>query len=138
MNHEKIITESKDREDAINAGNKLACFIENLDKESENDNLKNKRTFLEVHNPPKKSLINKSFAEKDLVKSIEIKKKTIVSEILKFKIEGCDKYFGNIVLKFNEDDIKDENLDICKLIENCPQFNNKKIVETSDVLYLIN
>ena len=74
LNHEKIITESKDRENAINAGNKLACFIENLDKESENDNLKNKRTFLEVHNPPKKSLINKSFAEKDLVKSIEIKK----------------------------------------------------------------
>ena len=28
-------------------------------------------------------------------------------------------------------------MDICKLIENCPQFNNKKIVETSDVLYLI-
>ena len=74
-NNEEFITESKDRHDAINAGNKLACFIENLDKESENNNLKNKRTFLEVHNPPKKSLINKSFAEKDLVKSIEKKKK---------------------------------------------------------------
>ena len=95
------------------------------------------RGSLIVHNPPKKSLINKSFAENYLIKSIEIKKKTIVSEIIKFKIEGCDKYFGNIVLKFSEDDLKDENLDICKLIENCPQFNNKKIVETSDVLYLI-
>ena len=136
-NNEKFITESKDRDDAINAGNKLANIIENLDKESEKSDLGGKSGSLIVHNPPKKSLINKSFAESYLIKSIEIKKKTIVSEIIKFKIEGCDKYFGNIVLKFSEDDLKDENLDICKLIENCPQFNNKKIVETSDVLYLI-
>ena len=72
-NNEKFITESKDI-DAINAGNKLANIIENLDKESEKSNLRGKSGSLIVHNPPKKSLINKSFAESYLVKSIEIKK----------------------------------------------------------------
>ena len=139
LNIENFIVNSKDRDDAIEAGNKLSKLIEELDKDKESKKIDSKKikSTLEVHNPPKKSLINKSFKEKELVKSIEIKKKTIVSEILKFKIEGCDKYYGNIVLKFSEDDIKDENLDICKLIENCPQFNKKKIVETSEVLYLI-
>ena len=73
-NNEKFITESKDRDGAINAGNKLANIIENLDKESEKSNLRGKSGSLIVHNPPKKSLINKSFAESYLVKSIEIKK----------------------------------------------------------------
>ena len=134
---EKFIVDSKPNDEAINAGNKLGKIIEELEKGSEKTDLRNNKGSLIVNNPPKKSLINKSFTENDLVKSIEIKKRTIVSEIIKFKIEDSDKYYGNIVLKFSEDDIKDENLDICKLIENCPQFNNKKIVETSDVLYLI-
>ena len=137
MNNDKFIVGSKDKDEAINAGNKLDKIIEELDKRSEEKDLKNRKGTSIVHNPPKKSLINKSFTENDLVKSIEIKKRTIVSEIIKFKIEDSDKYYGNIVLKFSEDDLKDENLDICKLIENCPQFNKKKIVETSDVLYLI-
>ncbi len=88
-------------------------------------------------NPPKKSLLYKMFTGKDLFKVIEIRKKNIVSEVMKFKIEGDNKYYGNIVLKFTEDDLKDENLDICKLIENCPQLYNKKIIETSDVLFII-
>ena len=56
-----------------------------------------------ISNPPKKNLLYNMFTGKDLVKVIEIGKKTIVSEIMKFKIEGNDKYFGNIVLKFTED-----------------------------------
>jgi len=92
-------------------------------------------------NPPsfqmKENIAYKMFTGLDLVKPIEIRKKTIISEILKFKIEESNKYYGNIVLKFNENDIKDENLDICKLIEHCPQIINKKIIKTSDVLFLI-
>ena len=87
-------------------------------------------------NQSEKNLLYNMFTGKDLVKVIEIGKKTIVSEIMKFKIEGNDKYFGNIVLKFTKDDLKDENLNICKLMENCPQLY-KKIVETSDVLFMI-
>ena len=77
------------------------------------------------------------FTGKDLVKVIEIRKKTIISEIMKFKIEGSNKYYGNIVLKFTEDDLNDHKLDIWKLIEKCPQLYNKKIIETSDVLFMI-
>ena len=117
--HEKETEESKEAEEAFNN------FISQLG---------GKRVKC---NPPKKSLIYKLFTGSDLVKTIEIKKKTIISEIIKFKIEEYDKYYGNIVLQFTEDNIKDENLDICKLIENCPSLNNKKIVETSDVLFMI-
>ena len=109
LNTEKFIVESKDRDDTINAVNKLVNIIGKLDKDSENTDLGNNKGTKIVNNPPKKSLINKSFTENGLVKSIEIKK-TIVSEIIKFKIDGYDKYYGNIVLKFSEDDIKDEKI----------------------------
>ena len=136
-NNKNLISNSKERNDAINALNNLKNKIEDLDNKSEKSNKNSNKGTIIVHNPPKKRLINKSITESESVKSIEITKNTIVSEIMKFKIEECDKYYGNIVLEFSENDLKDENLDICKLIENCPQFNNKKIVETSDVLYLI-
>ena len=80
-----------------------------------------------IGNPPKKALfLYNIFTGRDLVKVFEINKSTIISEIMKFKIEGSNKYYGNIVLKFSEDDLKDENLNICKLINKCPQLINKK------------
>lgn len=95
-----------------------------------------------IQAPPKKKGIEyKFFTGEDLIKIIEIDKKTIVSEIVKFKVEGNNKYYGNLVLKFNKDNLNDPNLDICKLIENCPQIkkNNekRKIIETSDIIYMI-
>ena len=77
LNNEKFIVNSKDKDDAIEAGNKLSNLIDELDKgkESEKTDLKNNKGTIVVHNPPKKSLINKSFKENILVKSIEIKKK---------------------------------------------------------------
>lgn len=73
--------------------------------------------------PPKKSGIEyKILNGEDLVKVIEIKKKTIVSEAVKLKIEGNNKYYGNLVLKFNEDNLNDSDLDIYKLINDCPQI----------------
>lgn len=113
----KITDESKKAEDAINN-----AFI----------SLKQIRA-----NPPKKSLLYNIFTGIDLVKVFEINKSTIISEIIKFKIEGSNKYYGNIVLKFSEDDLKDENLDICKLIHKCPQLINKTIIETSEILFII-
>ena len=47
-------------------------------------------------------------------------------------------------LKKNENDLNDNNLNIFKLIKNCPQLNNglnnsshKKITEISDIIYII-
>ena len=52
--------------------------------------------------------------------------------------------YGNLVLKLNENDLKDSNLNIFKLIINCPQLKNglnnssyKKITEISDIIYII-
>ena len=89
--------------------------------------------------PPKKKTYN---ILTELLRPFEINKKTIVSEIMKFKIEGDNKYYTNLVLKFNETDLNDNNLDICKLIRNCPQikknnFQYRKITETSDMIFMI-
>ena len=76
------------------------------------------------------------------IKPIEININTIVSEIMRFKVEGDNKWYGNLVLKFTESDLNDNNLDICKLIRNCPQikinnFQYRKITETSDMIFMI-
>lgn len=92
---------------------------------------------------PKKSGIEyKMFTGEDLVKVIEINKDTIVSEVVKFKIEGNNKYYGNLVLKFSDDNLNDPDLDIYKLINDCPQikknfYEKRKITETSDIIFMI-
>ena len=77
-------------------------------------------------------------------KNIEINNRTIISDVLKLKIENDLKTYANLVLKINENDLKDNNLNIFKLIKNCPQLNNglnnsshKKITEISDIIYII-
>lgn len=72
---------------------------------------------------------------------IKINKRTPISDILKFKIEN--EYYGNLVLKLNENDIKDNSLNFFKLIKNCKQLkndsncsNHKKITEISDIIYI--
>ena len=96
-----------------------------------------------ISNPPRKSGIEYKFMTgEDLIKVIEINQKTIVSEVVKFKIEGQNKYHGNLVLKFSQENLNDPNLDIYKLINDCPQikknyYEKKRIVETSDIIYII-
>jgi len=93
--------------------------------------------------PPKKSGIEyKMFTGEDLIKVIEINKRTIVSEVVKFKVEGYNKYYGNLVLKFSDDNINDPDLDIYRLINDCPQikknfYEKRKITETSDIIFMI-
>ena len=41
---------------------------------------------------------------------------------MKFSIEGKNEIYGNLVLKFNNEDLHDPSLDICKLIKNSPQI----------------
>ena len=77
-------------------------------------------------------------------KTIKINKRTLISDILKLKIENDYMTYANLVLKLNENDLKDSNLNIFKLIINCPQLKNgsnnsshKKITEISDIIYII-
>ena len=82
------------------------------------------------------------FTGEDLIKVIEINKRTIVSEVVKFKVEGHNKYYGNLVLKFSDDNLNDPDLDIYKLINDCPQikknfYEKRKITETSDIIFMI-
>ena len=99
--------------------------------------------FNNFNAPPKKSGIEyKILNGEDLVKVIEINKKTVASEVVKLKIEGNNKYYGNLVLKFNEDNLNDSDLDIYKMINDCPQIRKnfyvkRKIIETSDMIYII-
>ena len=92
-------------------------------------------------NLSKKPDVNNSNENKEYyIDAIEISKSTIVSEIMKIKIEN--KNFLNIVLQLDENSENVKNLDIIKLINNCKQIkttNNekRKINELSDILYII-
>ena len=86
-------------------------------------------------NPPNSSIINK-----ELIKIYEIIKSTIVSEVMKIKIDN--KFYLNIVLNFDENTVNQQNLDIITLLDNCRQlkkdnFTKKKIQETSEIIYMI-
>lgn len=78
----------------------------------------------------------------NLIKIINIEQNTIITDVMKMKIEGNLKYNGNLVLKFDENDIKDNNLNVIKLLKKCPQlfknsYSTKKIVLISDIIYMI-
>ena len=86
------------------------------------------------------STINALDNKKHFIDAIEIQKSTIVSEIMKITIE--DKNYLNIVVKLDENNKNDKDLDLIKLINNCKQikkFNNekRKINQLSDIIYII-
>ena len=79
--------------------------------------------------------------DNNLVKVINISENTIITDVMKLKIEGNSKCCGNLVLKFDKDDINDNYLDIIKLLKKCPQlykndYITKKIELISDIVYL--
>ena len=80
--------------------------------------------------------------DNSLVKVININQNTIISEVMKLKIEGNYNCNGNLVLKIDENDIKDNDLNIIKLLKKCPQLykngsTNKKIELVSDIVYIV-
>ena len=80
--------------------------------------------------------------DSNLIKVININENTIITDVMKLKIEGDSKCCGNLVLKFDEDDIKDNNLDVIKLTKKCLQlyknsYSTKKIEIISDIVYLV-
>ena len=76
------------------------------------------------------------------IKIINIKQDTIITDVMKIKIEGDLNCIGNIVLKFDENDIKDNDLNVIKLLKKCKQlyindYSTKKIETVSDVIYMV-
>ena len=79
--------------------------------------------------------------DKDSIKIIYLDKNTIISDVMKIKIEGNLRYCCNLVLKLNENNLNDNNLNIYKLLKNCPQLKNnnnsqRKIDEISEIIYI--
>ena len=76
------------------------------------------------------------------IKIINIEQDTIITDVMKIKIEGDLNCIGNIVLKFDENDIKDNELNVIKLLKKCKQlyindYSTKKIETVSDVIYMV-
>lgn len=71
-------------------------------KKEEEDNEKKRKLkdILEVFNPPKKKILNSSIQNEEFIKIFEITKPTIVSDVMKIKIDN--KFYLNIVLNFDE------------------------------------
>jgi len=142
-------TEKQNSKEDIYLHQGLACEIkinEALYKfaiEAKKKNEKDKEELdglLSKINPPKKKFKNSSIQNKELIKIFEITKPTIVSEVMKIKIDN--KFYLNIVLNFDENTMADENLNIITLLENCQQlkkdnFTKKRIQETSEIIYMI-
>lgn len=142
-------TEKQNSKEDIYLHQGLACEIkinEALYKfamQAKKKNEKNKEELdglLSKINPPKKKSQNSSIQNKELIKIFEITKPTIVSEVMKIKIDN--KFYLNIVLNFDENTIDDENLNLITLLENCQQlkkdiFTKKRIQETSEIIYMI-
>lgn len=88
------------------------------------------------------NIIFNSKNDNDLIQVINIEQNTIIREVMKIKIEGNLNYVGNLVLKI-DDDIKDNDLNIIKLLRKCPQLNinnnyfHKKIELISDIIYMV-
>ena len=76
------------------------------------------------------------------IKIINIEQDSIIADVMKIKIEGDLNYIGNLVLKFDENDIKDNNLNLMKLLKKCKQlyindYSTKKIELVSDIIYIV-
>ena len=78
----------------------------------------------------------------DLIKIIEIYNKTIISDVMEIKFEGNRFSNLNLVLKFDKNTLKDDNLNVFKLLNNCPQlkkndYSQNKIEVISDIIYMV-
>ena len=58
------------------------------------------KDILNINNPPKKKFQNNSIQNEELIKIFEITKPTIISDVMKIKIDN--KFYLNIVLNFDE------------------------------------
>ena len=86
-----------------------------------------------------KSLSNNK-KDDNAINIINIEQNNIITDVMKMKIEG--KLIGNLVLKLDENDIKDNNLNTIKLLKKSPQllinnYSTNKIELVSDIIYMV-
>ena len=86
-------------------------------------------------NPPKKLM------KGELMKIHKIFNNTIISDIVKIKIEGDLNFVSNLVLKIKDKNLIQSYTNIYNLLDDCPQLNNgyskKKITHLSQVIFMI-
>ena len=86
-------------------------------------------------NPPKKLM------KEELMKIHKIFNNTIISNLVKIKIEGDFNFVSNLVLKIKDKNLIQSYTNIYNLIDDCPQLNNgyskKKITHLSQVIFMI-
>jgi hypothetical protein len=70
------------------------------------------------HNPPKKLM------KEELMKIHKIFNNTIISNLVKIKIEGDFNFVSNLVLKIKDKNLIQSYTNIYNLIDDCPQLNN--------------
>ena len=113
------------KEDAIN--NDYQAVIDNAWSGIEN--------FSKQSNPPKKLM------KGEIMKVHKIFNNTIISNIVKIKIEGDFNFVSNLVLKIKGKNLVQSNINIFNLLDDCPQLNNgcskKKITHLSQVIFMI-
>ena len=71
----------------------------------------------------------------------KIHNNTIISNIVKIKIEGDFNFVSNLVLKIRGKNLNQSYINIYDLLDDCPQLNNgnsrKKITHLSKVIFMI-
>ena len=74
--------------------------------------------------------------ENDLI--IDINQNTIIADVMKIKLKKNENIqcYGNLVLELDENDIKDNNLNIIKLLKKCKQLSFKLLL-VSDIIYMV-
>ena len=86
-------------------------------------------------NPPKKKI------NEELMKVHKIHNNTIISNIIRIKIEGDTDFVSNLVLKIKGENLNKSYINIYNLLDDCPQLNNgysiKKITHLSQVIFMI-
>ena len=86
-------------------------------------------------NPPKKKI------NEEIMKIHKIYNNTIISNIIRIKIEGDTNFVSNLVLKIKDQNLNQSYINIYNLLDDCPQLNNgyskKKITHLSQVIFMI-
>lgn len=84
-------------------------------------------------NPPKKNI------NEEIMKIHKIHNNTIISNIIRIKIEGDADFVSYLVLKIKDQNLNQSYINIYNLLDDCPQLNNgyskKKITHLSQVIF---
>lgn len=71
----------------------------------------------------------------------KIHNNTIISNIIRIRIEGDADFVSNLILKIKDQNLNQSYINIYNLLDDCPQLNNgyskRKITHLSQVIFMI-